>query len=152
MPNNGRRNASEPGTHMMTPAADWSSRAESPAEPRHLRVVGIEQAVGERQQGRQERVLTGRPGSGTGTAARATSAAGWDKAGPRDTRTRAPCRGSRRAAGNANRSTAGPARRRAGRARTRWRRRRAASAVQRVRQASRKIRRSRRERTAGATQ
>ena len=27
----GRRNATEPGTHMMTPAADWSSREESPA-------------------------------------------------------------------------------------------------------------------------
>src|SRR5262249_37317894 len=31
MQNNGRRNAAEPGTHMTTPAADWSSSAESPA-------------------------------------------------------------------------------------------------------------------------
>ena len=31
MPNSGSRNAREPGTHMSTPAADWSSRAESPA-------------------------------------------------------------------------------------------------------------------------
>ena len=31
MANSGRRNAAEPGTHMTTPAADWSSRGESPA-------------------------------------------------------------------------------------------------------------------------
>ena len=39
--NSGRRNASEPGTHMRTPAAAWSSRAESSPSRGTLGVVGI---------------------------------------------------------------------------------------------------------------
>ncbi len=30
MTNSGTRKATEPGTHMMTPAASWSARADSP--------------------------------------------------------------------------------------------------------------------------
>jgi len=93
-------------------------------QARHLRVVGVQQAVGEGQQGRQGRCSTGRPGTGTGAAARATSAAGPGKAGRWDTRTRGPFPGSTCAAGSANHSSAEPGRRRAERARPRWRRRR----------------------------
>ena len=58
-----------------------------PAEPRHLRVVGIQHAVGEGQQGRQHRVLHVGQDQVREAAARATSAAGSDRAGPPDTRT-----------------------------------------------------------------
>ena len=54
--NRGKRNATEPGTHMMTRPSTGLQRREPP-ESRDLAVVGIEHAVGECQQGRQDRVL-----------------------------------------------------------------------------------------------
>ena len=75
---------------MITPAAAWSSSGGYAAQARHLRVVEVEHAVGERQQRGQNRVLhigqdqvrdqqPGRP-----------ARPGWGTVGRPDTRTAGP--------------------------------------------------------------
>ena len=50
-------NAMEPGTHMITPARAWSSSGESPRSPAPGRVRGIDHAVREGENGREQRGL-----------------------------------------------------------------------------------------------
>ncbi len=53
----GTRKTTDPGTHMIAPAVTWSSSGEIPPRRGTLRVHRVEEALGEREQRREDRVL-----------------------------------------------------------------------------------------------